>query len=256
MIFTQQMSNGLTAEQAATAAGMSVEDGKRLTVQEQITTATDKMGQALAGPLVFLSEHLGFIKTMLVLYGAIRLSILASNIARGFGLIMDARSIALGKAKIATDKSGIGVQIGGVIGSIWRTFMLLGPIAGPIAAAVTTAAVVGGIYAAIGDGEFPGAGKGPDRTIKSKGKMYEPHPTDNIYVTPQKMVAVGNASFKGNGGATNTSPNQFKQERRQERRQERQQERQSEKQHIQLIVTPLAESGFTAKRISEFYTTG
>lgn len=217
MIFTQQMSNGLTAEQAATAAGMSVEDGKRLTVQEQITTATDKMGQALAGPLVFLSEHLGFIKTMLVLYGAIRLSILASNIARGFGLIMDARSIALGKAKIATDKSGIGVQIGGVIGSIWRTFMLLGPIAGPIAAAVTTAAVIGGIYAAIGDGEFPGKGKGPDRTIKSKGKMYAPAKEDNIYVTPQKMQAVGDAKFKGNGGADNftTSKKQFRQEKQQ-----------------------------------------
>ena len=39
--------------------------------------------------------------------------------------------------------------------------------------------------------------------------MYKPAKEDNIYVTPQKMVAVGDMSSRGNGGATNTSSNQF-----------------------------------------------
>jgi len=71
---------------------------------------------------------------------------------------------------------------------------------------------MGMAFANMGDGEFPGAGKGPDRTITSKGKMYAPAADDNIYVTPQKMQAVSDFSSKGNGGTTNASPNQFQQQ--------------------------------------------
>ena len=258
MIFTQQMSNGLTAEQAATAAGMSVEDSKRLTVQEQITTSIDKMGQAFAGPLVALAEIAQILPLILSLFIGIKVANMAIALIHGVQIVRQGIKNSLSTVEIAQERvkaglarGGLGAYIASAIAKMMggsATGGVPGLIYGGIAVAAMLAAV--GTYMAIGDGEFPGKGKGPDRTIKSKGKMYAPAKEDNIYVTPQKMVAVGNASFKGNGGADNftTSKKQFRQS-------ERQQERQSEKQQIQLIVTPLAESGFTARQISNFSTT-
>ena len=77
---------------------------------------------------------------------------------------------------------------------------------------IAAAAIAGMAAKYMGDGNFPAEGQGPDRTITSKGTMYKPAKEDNIYVTPQKMVAVGDMSSRGNGGATNTSPNQFPQQ--------------------------------------------
>jgi len=113
---------------------------------------------------------------------------------------------ALSKSTLLID---VGKAAMGVISSL-SNIPVIGWVLGGIAAAAVIG--MGMAFANMGDGEFPGAGKGPDRTITSKGKMYAPAADDNIYVTPQKMQAVGNALFKGNGGATNTSPNQFQQQ--------------------------------------------
>ena len=225
MIFTQQMSNGLTAEQAATAAGMSVEDSKRLTIQEQITTSIDKMGQAFAGPLVALAEIAQILPLILSLFIGIKIANMAIALIQGVQIVRQGIKNSLSTVEIAQERvkaglarGGLGAYIASAIAKMMggsATGGVPGLIYGGIAVAAMIAAV--GTYMAIGDGEFPGKGKGPDRTIKSKGKMYAPAKEDNIYVTPQKMQAVGDAKFKGNGGADNftTSKKQFRQEKQQ-----------------------------------------
>ena len=51
MIFDQAIINELTTEEAAKKAGMSIEDAKRLTLQQSITKSVEKLTEALAGPL-------------------------------------------------------------------------------------------------------------------------------------------------------------------------------------------------------------
>ena len=48
MIMDQKMAGGLSVEQAAAAADISIEEAKRLTTQQQITESMEKMAQAIA----------------------------------------------------------------------------------------------------------------------------------------------------------------------------------------------------------------
>jgi|TARA_R110002012_G_C11657047_1_gene611829 hypothetical protein len=53
MIYQQKLQNGLSEQQAADAANMSLEDAKRLTAQESIAKAMEKVAQAAANILDF-----------------------------------------------------------------------------------------------------------------------------------------------------------------------------------------------------------
>jgi hypothetical protein len=55
MIFDQAILNELSTEEAARRAGMSIEDAKRLTIQQSITKSIGKMTEALAAPLELLA---------------------------------------------------------------------------------------------------------------------------------------------------------------------------------------------------------
>ena len=145
-------------------------------------------------------------KTMAALQGAY-------NILTGVGITMEQKRglVMLRNGAIAT-KNFLKSMYEYVVsaGASVAKIPYIGSILAIAAIASATAIGMGMYSKMMGDGNFPAEGQGPDRTITSKGTMYKPAKEDNIYVTPQKMVAVGNASFKGNGGATNTSPNQFK----------------------------------------------
>jgi len=147
-------------------------------------------------------------KTMVALQGAY-------NILTGIGLTMEQkrglvmlRNGAIAAKNFLKSMYGYVVSVGENVAKI----PYIGPILAIAAMAGATAIGMGMYSKMMGDGNFPAEGQGPDRTITSKGTMYKPAKEDNIYVTPQKMVAVGNASFRGNGGATNTSSNQFTQQ--------------------------------------------
>ena len=58
MIYDQRAINGLSEEQLEKITGISVEDQKRLTVQESLATSMAKMGEVLAGPLQSLVSML------------------------------------------------------------------------------------------------------------------------------------------------------------------------------------------------------
>lgn len=68
MIALQKMSSGLSAEQAAKAANISIEEATRLKTQDQITKSIDKMAQALAPAIGFMTSLLS---NTAVLYGVV-----------------------------------------------------------------------------------------------------------------------------------------------------------------------------------------
>jgi hypothetical protein len=74
MVYQQQLQTGLTEQQAAAAAGVTLEDMKRLSIQESINKSIEKMGEALAGPLEMLAKILsmsGVIETIFISIGTI-----------------------------------------------------------------------------------------------------------------------------------------------------------------------------------------
>ena len=169
--------------------------------------------QTILGKLIMQGWNLGknLVKYIaLTLQAGFRMvmenTIVGALLRQGYGMI---KNIVLGAIRLA---QSIGTAVAAFAAVTAETFGI-GVLPLLALAAVAGAAIYG--ITKIGDANFPAEGQGPDRTITSKGTMYEPHPTDNIYVTPQKMVAVGNTSFNGNGGATNTSPNQSQQQQQQ-----------------------------------------
>jgi hypothetical protein len=82
MIYDQQLANGLTAEQAAKLADVSLEDMKRLSIQESITKSIEKMSEALAGPLSMLAEMLSHSWVLYTVMGMIGATI-TTQIVKG-----------------------------------------------------------------------------------------------------------------------------------------------------------------------------
>ena len=70
MVFDQAIINQLTTEEAAKKAGMSIEDAKRLTLQQSITKSVEKLTEALAGPLELFAS---LADSAFVLYGTLGL---------------------------------------------------------------------------------------------------------------------------------------------------------------------------------------
>ena len=64
MIYQQKLQNGLTAEQAAKAADVSLEEAKRLTAQEKMSEAMDKIIQAFAPLVGFVADVAAGIATI------------------------------------------------------------------------------------------------------------------------------------------------------------------------------------------------
>jgi len=75
MIYQQKLQNGLSAEQAAKAADISLEEAKRLTTQEQISKALEKMAQAAASVLDFFSPILANSTVLLAVMSSVGLII-------------------------------------------------------------------------------------------------------------------------------------------------------------------------------------
>jgi biotin operon repressor len=94
MIYQQKLQSGLTAEQASQAADISLEEAKRLTTQEQITAALEKMSQALAPVLSFVAS---LVSNSFVLYTVMGLigTLIAAKVAQGFmSMAKSAKDIA------------------------------------------------------------------------------------------------------------------------------------------------------------------
>lgn len=124
MIYQQKIQNGLTAEQAAKAADINLDEAKRLETQEQLKTAMDKISQALAPIVGFIASIVGgiaeFLSYGIVLYpilGIIALSYfpkIAAGVKDMVGGLKDGVKSAAELAKNLFSKEGrakIGEQI-------------------------------------------------------------------------------------------------------------------------------------------------
>ena len=115
MIYDSQIANGLTAEQAAKLADVSLEDMKRLSIQESITKSIEKMSEAFAPLLAFAAEYAdvilsvvgafvvlnGLMKAQQIIQGVLvgleiskRGAILSGNAARAAGNILAGQELA------------------------------------------------------------------------------------------------------------------------------------------------------------------
>ncbi len=84
MIYQQKIQSGLSAEQAAKAADVSLEEAKRLTLQNQITKSVTKLTEVLAGPLTYLLKFVsnGFVlRATLITIGAVVTAKIAKGLA-------------------------------------------------------------------------------------------------------------------------------------------------------------------------------
>lgn len=117
MIFDQAIINELTTEEAAKRAGMSIEDAKRLTLQQSITKSVEKLTEALAGPLeafAALADNAFVLYTTLGLIGTI-------SLARTIGSLITMASTLGASATFASATSAaltLGLGAAAIVGAI------------------------------------------------------------------------------------------------------------------------------------------
>lgn len=116
MIYQQKLQSGLSAEQAAKAADISLEEAKRLTAQEQIKKSLDKISQAVGGFLTYLDPILSNTTALSIVLGTIA-TVYAVKMAQGF-----AKS-AKGMFDMAKGAKDMLMQLGksgGVMGKFYK----------------------------------------------------------------------------------------------------------------------------------------
>ena len=120
MIFNQKIAKGMTAEQAGAAAGISKEEANRLSTQQQINTAIEKMTAALSPAIGFFASLLDnslVLYTTIGLIGTIMAVQIAGSLARSVqsmgALVKGASSLASGGAQAA---GGIGSKVSSASG--------------------------------------------------------------------------------------------------------------------------------------------
>ena len=116
MIYQQKLQSGLSAEQAAKASDISLEEAKRLTAQEQISKTMDKITQAVGGFLTYLDPLLSNTVAMGAIMGTIA-TVYAVKMASGFA--KSAKGM-FDMAKGAKDMiSGLS-KSGGIMGKFYK----------------------------------------------------------------------------------------------------------------------------------------
>ena len=116
MIFDQSILNGMTAEEARLKSGISIEDAKRLTLQDQITKSVEKLTVGLAGILSILANIVDNSAAFGAILGGIA-GIGLMKLITQMGQFALLTGIASGPAGIAAMIVG-GAILGGVINSI------------------------------------------------------------------------------------------------------------------------------------------
>ena len=116
MIFDQAIINGMTAEEASLRSGMTLEDAKRLSLQDQITKSIEKITIAGAGLLTIIANIVDNTAAFGAILGGIAgLSLL--RVITQIGQLAVITGIAGGPGAIAAMLVG-GAILGGVVNSI------------------------------------------------------------------------------------------------------------------------------------------
>ena len=156
MIYNQQLSKGLSEEQAAKMADVELADMKRLSIQEAINNSMTKMSEALAVPLSMLADmiaKLGEFKSLIVIIS----SLLVGKML--YGLVTGAASMAAQVISArayqttlkATKSEETAVTAMKIAGAGATSF---GAVAGAIAATLAVAAAAVAGFSMIKDGKI------------------------------------------------------------------------------------------------------
>ena len=199
MIYNQQLSKGLSEEQAAKMADVELADMKRLSVQEAINNSITKMSEALAVPLSMLADmiaKLGEFKSLIVIIS----SLLVGKML--YGLVTGAASMAAQVISArayqttlnATASKEAAITAMKVAGASAVSF---GAVGGAILAtlAVVGAAIAG--FKMMDDGEIDSQGR---PTLFTGTDAVKIRPDDSIYAAKDGSMKVGTDLLGGNGG--------------------------------------------------------
>ena len=132
MYFQQKLNAGLTVEQAAKAADISVEEAKRLAVQEQITKSVEKLSAAFAPVLEIVASLVNNFVGMSIIIGGIvtmmgvsflsslaqALPLLTKMLVRMKAIKLQSLGSAIASAYNAAMKGPQSVMTGGIVGAI------------------------------------------------------------------------------------------------------------------------------------------
>jgi len=103
MIFNQKILEEMSIEEAARQSGMSIEDAKRLSIQNKLNVAIAKMGEALAGPAELIADFLVSVKGILPLILTITAATKAYNIASTVALSLQARLLQMKNKELSKE---------------------------------------------------------------------------------------------------------------------------------------------------------
>jgi hypothetical protein len=212
MIFAQQLSQGITKEQAALNSGMKLEDLERLTVQESITKSMEKMGQALAGPLEMLASMLD---NLMQFSGIITTVIGSFVILKGIQLTMlgiAEASAAFESLKLgyATAQRGAALGYNGIL--LARQAILSGELAKAIGIAAAYAianpfAALAGLAVAAGVGAVVYS-QMKDGVIDPKKGPVVSGEFGTVQLNPKDSIVAGTNLMSNSKVRTDSSPTQ------------------------------------------------
>jgi hypothetical protein len=164
MIMSQKTQLGLTDEQVQKASGLSKEDFRRLTLQENINKSIEKMTEILAGPLEVLAKLVNFMNQFYgvwILIGAVGIASAVNGMAK---LIQSAKILKL--ETLATAAAWIVANPGKAL----------------IGAAVAAGIIYGIKALVVGDINSPADGK--TRVSTKEGGLFELSPNDDLIAAP------------------------------------------------------------------------
>jgi len=179
MIFDQQILNGLSEEEASRRSGMSIEDSKRLTIQESINKSIAKMSEVLAFPLEMLA---GMVENAGILYGIMAaIGVIATaSFAKSLGSSLIALTAMIPKAAkllgLTSAKAIAEVTAASALTLGLSTLAIIGGIG--LITAVMSSALQG-----VQDGIAP-ASKGPFTITDSYGATAITAKGDSLAVSP------------------------------------------------------------------------
>jgi len=159
MIFQQSLLNGLSEEEAAIRSGMTIDDAKRLSVQDSLAKSLEKISFALAPIAEMIAAALSNTTALYTIFG----SLAAISLLKTVGAF----------AQLAVSAGTIGVALGG-----------FGAIAIAAGIVATIAAITSGIAKAkqTGDAIIP-AGKGPIISTR-EGGLIQGTANDDVIMAP------------------------------------------------------------------------
>ena len=174
MIMNQKTQLGLTDEQVEKASGLSKEDFRRLTIQENINKSIEKLAEALAVPLEQLARIVNFMNKfygLWVVIGAVGIAKAVTGMAQ---LIQSAKYL----------KS---LEIGTAIAKGWSAAMsspaslVTGGLLGLATGAAITAAIMSSTSKA---GDMISSAKGKTMVSTKEGGLFELSPNDDFIAAP------------------------------------------------------------------------